>query len=35
MSHRTWWCIRLCFEHDGTHKDPLDIQWLSPHVKLS
>jgi hypothetical protein len=26
MSHRTWWCIRLCFEHDGTHKDPLDIQ---------
>jgi hypothetical protein len=35
MSHRTWRRIRLCFEHDDTHTDPLDAQWLSPYGKLS
>jgi hypothetical protein len=35
MSHRTWRHIRLCSEHDGAHTDPLDVQWLSPHGKLS
>jgi hypothetical protein len=33
--HTQHGCIRLCYEHDGAHTDPLDVQWLSPHGKLS
>jgi hypothetical protein len=29
LSHRIWWHTRLCFEHDGAHTDPLDVQWLT------
>jgi hypothetical protein len=31
ISHRTWQCIRICFEHNAAHTDPLDVHWLSPH----
>jgi hypothetical protein len=24
-----------CFKHNSAHTDPLDVQWLSPHGKLS
>jgi hypothetical protein len=34
MSHGTWRRIRLCFEQDSVHTDPLDVQRLSPHGKL-
>jgi hypothetical protein len=35
MSHRTWWYVRLCFEHDDAHMDPLDVTWLSSRGMLS
>jgi hypothetical protein len=24
MSQRTWWCIQLCANHEGAHRDLLD-----------
>jgi hypothetical protein len=35
MSHRTWRCIRLYFQHDSAYTDQLDVRWHSPHRMLS